>query len=115
MSLDDGRWLSGVARFDAGLYFEAHEDFEALWRAASGPETEFFQALAQAAAALHHASRGNAAGAAYLEERCRGRLERFAGPSYGVDVPVFLAALRVRLRSPDAPAPRLTPPEPGVC
>lgn len=52
----------GVAHFNAGRFFEAHEAWEELWLAASEPDKTYLQGLIQIAAAFHHHGRGNARG-----------------------------------------------------
>ncbi len=59
---DDEKFRRGVADFNAGRFFEAHEVWEELWLAAAEPEKTFLQGLIQVAAAFHHHGRGNARG-----------------------------------------------------
>ncbi len=59
---DDEKFRRGVADFNAGRFFEAHEVWEELWLAAPEPEKTFLQGLIQVAAAFHHHGRGNARG-----------------------------------------------------
>ncbi len=59
---DDEKFERGVADFNAGRFFEAHEVWEELWLAAAEPEKTFLQGLIQVAAAFHHHGRGNARG-----------------------------------------------------
>ena len=59
---DNGKFKRGVADFNAGRFFEAHEVWEELWLGAAEPEKTFLQGLIQVAAALHHHGRGNARG-----------------------------------------------------
>jgi len=56
----------GVADFNAGRFFEAHEVWEELWLAAVEPEKTYLQGLIQVAAAFHHFARGNSRGAQSL-------------------------------------------------
>ncbi|MGA3294091.1 MAG: DUF309 domain-containing protein [Candidatus Acidiferrales bacterium] len=56
----------GIAHFNAGEFFEAHEAWEELWLAVPGPEKAFLQGLIQLAAAFHHHGRGNPRGAKSL-------------------------------------------------
>ncbi len=45
----------GIELFNRGLYWEAHEAWEWLWRIETTPERKLFlQGLIQLAAALHH-------------------------------------------------------------
>ena len=54
---------------EAGLPFHAHEVFEEQWRVTNGPSRDIWRALAQFAAGLTHAARGNSIGANRLRER----------------------------------------------
>jgi len=53
----------GVALFNQGDFFQAHEALEDVWRAAPAGEKKFLQGLIQVAVALHHHGNGNSAGA----------------------------------------------------
>ena len=59
---DAEKFELGVADFNAGRFFEAHEVWEELWLAAAEPEKTFLQGLIQIAAAFHHHGRRNARG-----------------------------------------------------
>jgi uncharacterized protein len=59
----------GVALFNSGHFFEAHEVLEDVWRAAPEAERRFLQGLIQLAVAFHHRSTGNLVGAASLMQR----------------------------------------------
>ncbi len=59
---DNEKFERGLADFNAGRFFEAHEVWEELWLAAPEPEKTFLQGLIQIAAAFHHHGRGNARG-----------------------------------------------------
>lgn len=78
--LDPARWgscdayVEGLALFDRGYYWEAHERWEALWILAgrTGPVAELLRGLIQLAAAALKLRQGRAAGAIALAERARG-------------------------------------------
>ncbi|MDA8173390.1 MAG: DUF309 domain-containing protein [Nitrospiraceae bacterium] len=58
-----------VEQFNKGLYFDAHERWEKLWRAEEdNGRKALFQGMIKIAAAFHHLIRGEAAGAAKLLE-----------------------------------------------
>jgi len=59
----------GVRLFNEGEYFEAHEVWEDVWRAASAEQKKLLQGLIQIAVALHHHSTGNTMGARSLLDR----------------------------------------------
>jgi|SRR4051794_32616176 len=54
----------GLEQMRAGEWFAAHESFESEWREAPQAERDFLQGLVHVTVAWHHASKGNAAGAA---------------------------------------------------
>lgn len=83
----------GAALFNAGLFFEAHEYWEDVWRASRPPERTFYHGLVQAAAGCYHAEKGNAHGAAVLLSKARAKLEAYAPRYLGLDVAALLAAL----------------------
>ena len=70
---------------DQGRPFAAHEVFEARWKDAPEAERDLWQGLAQLCVGITHGMRGNEVGAGRLVERGAGRLNAYAGPSYGLD------------------------------
>ncbi len=69
------RLREGVALFNEGRWFEAHEAFEDLWRAAEGPRRDLYQGLCQVCAGLVKHERGEPRSAAVLMRRGLGRME----------------------------------------
>ena len=66
----------GIALFNAGKFFEAHEALEDAWRESprgSGLRRHL-QGMCQLAVAFHHQSRGNFAGAGSVLGRALGNL-----------------------------------------
>src|SRR5437879_12551707 len=66
-------YKAGLEHIRAGRFFEAHEELEIAWRAASAEERDFYQGLVHVAVAGRQAGRGNAVGAARPVERGRPR------------------------------------------
>jgi uncharacterized protein len=62
----DEAFLQGVGLFNAGRFFEAHEEWERLWLSSKEPAKSFLQGMIQIAAAFHHYDRGNLRGAKSL-------------------------------------------------
>jgi predicted metal-dependent hydrolase len=61
----------GIALFNGGKYFEAHEAWEGLWLDANSPEEkQFFQGLIMAAGSFLHYIRRECTGAYMLLEKC---------------------------------------------
>lgn len=67
---------AGVERFNQERYFEAHEAFEDLWRAATGDRRQLYQGLVQVCAGLVKHQRNEPAPAVTLLRR---GLDRIAG------------------------------------
>lgn len=65
---------TGLACYRSGEFFEAHEHWELAWLLLSEPEKSFLQTLIQITAAMHHAQRGNHAGALSLLRRVQTKL-----------------------------------------
>jgi len=79
------RFERGIAAFNRGEYFEAHEIWESVWIGSNGPLREFLQGLIQVSVALHHLSRGNLSGARSLIERAEAHLAHLPSPFHGID------------------------------
>ncbi len=71
--------------FRAGLYFEAHEEWELLWMTAEGDAKLFLQALIQLAAACVHLTRSNAAPGSRLLSLADEKLHRLGGTFGGIN------------------------------
>jgi len=92
----------GLAAYDRGDFFEAHELLEPAWMGTDDlGERGFLQGLIKLAAAFVHATRGNALG---LEKNLRGAHTHLSVPGatawgrrYGVDLPALVAAVDGRL------------------
>ena len=105
---------AGVALYDEGEYFEAHEALEPAWMGTDDlAERALHQGLIKVAAAYVHAGRGNPKGVVRNLEGARRHLAVAgpAGPAWGVDVTALLADVDARLAAPTAianvPAPAI--------
>jgi hypothetical protein len=65
---------------ERGLPFHAHEVLEMRWRCCPTDERPLWQGLAQAAAGMTHAARGNPVGAERLVARGQASIAEYAGP-----------------------------------
>jgi uncharacterized protein len=83
----------GIALFNAGHYFDAHEALEDAWRTCAGEEKLLLQGVTQAAVALHHHSTGNLTGARSVLARALANMSGYAEGSAGLR----LVALRKSL------------------
>lgn len=69
-----------TAYLDEGLPFHAHEVLEMRWRCCPADERALWRGLAQAAAGVTHAARGNQVGAGRLITRGQVSIEEYVGP-----------------------------------
>ena len=78
--------LSGLALFNAGEYFEAHEALESAWRDEPGPIRELYQGILQVAVIYLHIQRGNYRGALKVSARCQPKLAAWPDNCQGVEI-----------------------------
>jgi uncharacterized protein len=66
---DTDEFRYGMTLFNQGHFFDAHEVWEDVWRAAPVEAKKFLQGLIQLAVGFHHHSTGNVVGACSLLRR----------------------------------------------
>ena len=88
----------GVRLFNAKRYFDAHEEWEALWHKSEGEQKNRLQGLIQAAVALHHHSNANRKGALYLLGKAKTRLANGFPDGVKGECAIFLLALEAFLK-----------------
>ena len=103
---------AGLAAYDGGDFFLAHELLEPAWMGADDvAERELLQGLIKLAAAFVHGARSNPAG---MVKNLRGARDRLAasgetGKRFGLDAPAMVAEIDRRLagkvESEDSPVP----------
>ena len=98
MTIDDaehrGRFDRAVLLFNRGEFYEAHEDWEALWLEADGAYRLWLQGMIQYAAAFVHFKRGfYPRGFSRLMEQATEKCDPYKGPTDHIDWP----ALRTQL------------------
>jgi predicted metal-dependent hydrolase len=86
-------YVHGIALFNQGKFFDAHEVLEDVWRAAPKEEKKIWQGLVQVAVALHHYSTGNRVGMRSVLVRAMKNLGGHPRDFHGVHVPTLLKAL----------------------
>lgn len=91
--MDTSTFQRGLALFNAHEYFDAHEVWEDVWRAAPVAEKKFLQGLIQVAVALHHHSRGNPEGARSLLARALRNLSHYPDAYADVNLAAVRAAI----------------------
>ena len=78
--------LAGIAEFNTGLYFEAHETLEALWIVEPDDIRLLYQGILQIGVGLHHLRRHNYRGAINVLDYGLDKLQRLPSPCRGVEV-----------------------------
>lgn len=84
----------GIAIFNEGRHWHAHEAWEDLWNQLEGDGREFVQGLIMAAAMLVHYGRPNPIGVAKHWQNVQDRLPKFLPSTWGVDVEGLVAQLK---------------------
>lgn len=110
------KFRRGIALFNSGEYFRAHETWEEIWLNVSGRKKVFLQGLIQLAAAFHHLSRGNLAGASSLLNASLAKLEGFPANYGGINLAdlqktsakIVTGAAKIRSRLPPVPQIKVT-------
>ena len=95
---EDARFLAGAAHFDRGEFFEAHEEWEALWHDTRGEPKDFVQGLIQVTSAMHQLKTGNMRGARQLHDSSAELLASYGASYLGVDLERLKAGLDNALR-----------------
>lgn len=75
----------GIALFNEGKFWHAHEAWERIWLVAEGEEKRFLQGLIQLAAAYHHVQRRTYRGGIRLFDAALAKLSAFPAGHGGVD------------------------------
>ncbi len=76
----------GILLFNAGKYFEAHEELETAWKEERGKIRELYQGILQAAVTYLHITRGNYQGAVKVYGRSMRWLKDWPDHCCGVNV-----------------------------
>lgn len=87
----------GVALYNAGRFWEAHEALEQVWRASGGAARPLWQGLIQAAAAALHEERGNSHGVEVQGGSAVRKMRGKVPAGFPVEVERFAARLELWL------------------
>ena len=88
--MDSKGFHRGLELFNLADFYDAHEVWEDVWRAAPTAEKKFLQGLIQIAVGLHHQSTGNRVGAKSLLARGARNLSSYSEDFAGIDVRTLL-------------------------
>jgi hypothetical protein len=76
----------GLAEYEKGDYFEAHEAWEDLWSDYNFPDRKFIQGLIQLAVSFVHLGNGNLTGARNLLKKCENKFAEYAGIQRNINI-----------------------------
>lgn len=93
VSTVDGSYQDGLELARAGRFFDAHEAFEAAWRACAEPERDFFQGLVHVVVSAYQRERGRPVATERQRLKALRRLEAYEPAHRGLDVAALRAAL----------------------
>ena len=93
VSTVDGSYQDGLELARAGRFFDAHEAFEAAWRACAEPERDFFQGLVHVVVSAYQRERGRPVATERQRLKALQRLEAYEPAHRGLDVAALRAAL----------------------
>lgn len=107
-----GALAEGLGCYNNGAYFDAHEHWEELWRAATGTDKILLQALIQLSVALCHQQRGNRKGTLSMLGKSLALMERCPDNYGGIELARLRAEAEswleaIRLDHAMPPAPRI--------
>ena len=89
-----GHYQDGLRLARGGSFFEAHEAFEAAWRACDTAERDFFQGLVHVVVSAYQAERGKPVAAERQRVKAITRLSAFEPLHRGLDVALLLDRLQ---------------------
>ena len=85
----------GLAEYEKGDYFEAHESWEDLWSDYNFSDRIFVQGLIQLAVSFVHLSNGNMIGAKSLLKKSQNKFVDYKGIQRGINVDNLKSAIEV--------------------
>ena len=109
MTTQQENFRRGVALFNRGEFFHAHEALEDAWRETRGEQRLFMQGIVQVAVALHHYRGGNLVGARGVLARALRNLENYPAGCGGIDLARLKKELAPLLKRAHAGKPLLKP------
>jgi len=93
----ESNYLEGVARFNRGEFYEAHDFWEAAWRASPPDDRLFYKGLIHATVSIYHWIGGNRKGASRLYRSADRYLSGFPDVYRGLRVRSFRERLAITL------------------
>ena len=83
----------GLAEYEKGDYYEAHEAWEDLWSDYNFPDRKFIQGLIQLSVSFVHLGNGNMVGAKSLLKKCQDKFSDFSDVQRGINLPELKSAI----------------------
>ncbi len=102
-------FLEGVRLFNQGHFFETHEVWEEVWKAAAAGERDFYQGMVHLTVALYQARRANWQASHSQLRRAAKRLARFEPLHGSLDVQGLWTAVAEAVAQLEAGSPAGSP------
>lgn len=97
MTVFPSEYLEFTRLFNKGLFFEAHEVLELLWRSEKGEPRDFYHGLIQIAAVFVHINKKTPEGGKQLLGTASEYLEKYRPAFMGLDLEKILRETRASL------------------
>ncbi len=94
----EARFRQGIAYFNQGYFFEAHDTFEEMWMDERHKSKRFFQGLVQVSTGFYHLVMKNAKGAESQLTKGLGKLHAYAPEYLGLDVGHLIGEVKAIVR-----------------
>jgi len=78
--------IKGMQLFEAGDYWQAHEELEEAWKDETGPVRELYRAILQTAVVYLHITRGNYEGAVKVYRRVQKWIQPWPDICRGIQI-----------------------------
>ena len=85
----------GMAEYEKGDYFQAHDIWEELWSDYSQKDRLFIQGLIQLSVSFVHLQNGNLTGARNLLMKCRPKFDNYSGNQRGINIQDLKESLEI--------------------
>lgn len=92
---EESNFEHGMAEYEKGDYFQAHDIWEELWSDYSRKDRLFIQGLIQLSVSFVHLQNGNLTGARNLLSKCRQKFDNYSGNQRGINMENLKKSLEI--------------------
>lgn len=92
---EESYFEQGMAEYEKGDYFQAHDIWEKLWSDYSQKDRLFIQGLIQLSVSFVHLQNGNLTGARNLLSKSRQKFDNYSGNQRGINMENLKKSLEI--------------------